>query len=81
MKKFVWVGLLSLVCLLVLTGFGFKKDSPEERRKEIDEATAEVLADLYREVPGSKKYLDRAAGYAVFSKARRTTRAAARMCT
>jgi lipid-binding SYLF domain-containing protein len=67
MKKLVWVGLLSLVSLLVLTGFGFKKDSPEERRKEIDEATAEVLADLYREVPGSKKYLDRAAGYAVFS--------------
>ena len=67
MKRLAWVILLSFVCLVGATGFGFKKDSPSERRAEIDKATSEVLADLYREVPGSKSYIDRAAGYAVFS--------------
>ena len=42
--------LLGLVCLVFLTGFGFKKDSPSAQRKEIDQNTAQVLQDLYREV-------------------------------
>jgi len=53
--------------MTVLSGFGFKKDSPEKQRAEIDGMATEVLSDLYREVPGSKGYIDRAAGYAVFS--------------
>lgn len=59
--------LLGLVCMTLLTGFGFKKDSPAEQRAEIDKVTAQVLTDLYREIPGAKAYIDRAAGYAVFS--------------
>lgn len=58
----------SLVSMTLLTGFGiFDKDSPEEQRKEINELVTEVLADLYREVPSAKYYLDRSVGYAVFS--------------
>jgi lipid-binding SYLF domain-containing protein len=58
---------LSALALTLLTGFKFGKSDPAEERKEIDQATQEVLSRLYREVPGSKKYLDQAAGYAVFS--------------
>lgn len=56
-----------LLCLLVLTGWGFKKDSPDKQRAQIDQATQQVLSDLYREVPGAKELLDSSAGYAVFS--------------
>jgi lipid-binding SYLF domain-containing protein len=59
--------LLGLVCLLLLSGFGFKKDSPEKQRQEIDQMAAQVLDDLYRQVPGSKALLEGAAGYAVFT--------------
>ena len=59
--------MVACFCLLFLTGWGFKKDSPDEQRAEIDQATQQVLNDLYREVPGSKDYLDSAEGYAVFS--------------
>jgi len=65
--QFLRASLLGLVCVTLLTGFGFKKDSAEKQRAEIDEMAAEVLSDLYREAPGSKAYIDRAAGYAVFS--------------
>ena len=58
---------VAVLCLLALTGFGFGKKSPDEARKEIDEATSAVLESLYREVPGAKAYVERAAGYAVFS--------------
>ena len=58
----------SLISMTLLTGFGiFDKDSPEEKRKEINELVSDVLADLYREVPSAKYYLDRSVGYAVFS--------------
>jgi lipid-binding SYLF domain-containing protein len=59
--------LLGLVCLALLSGFGFRKDSPEKQRQEIDQMAAQVLDDLYREAPGSKTLIENAAGYAVFS--------------
>ncbi|RPH92572.1 MAG: hypothetical protein EHM68_17000 [Lysobacterales bacterium] len=59
--------MLGLLCLLLLSGFGFRKDSPEQQRKEIDQMAAQVLDDLYREAPGSKNLIENAAGYAVFS--------------
>lgn len=59
--------IISVLSLTVLTGWGFKKDSPAEQRAEIDQATQQVLDDLFREEPGARNYLDRSAGYAVFS--------------
>lgn len=59
--------LLALLCFGLLTGLGFKKDSPDKQRKEIDAMASEVLAGLYREVPGSKEFIKGAAGHAVFS--------------
>jgi lipid-binding SYLF domain-containing protein len=59
--------LLGLVCLALLSGFGFRKDSTEKQRQEIDQMAAQVLDDLYREAPGSKALIENAAGYAVFS--------------
>lgn len=59
--------MLGLVCMSLLTGFGFKKDSPEKQRNEIDQMATQVLADLYREVPGARDYVARAEGDAVFS--------------
>jgi lipid-binding SYLF domain-containing protein len=59
--------LLGLVCLFLLSGFGFRKDSPEKQRQEIDQMAAQVLDDLNREAPGSKTLIENAAGYAVFS--------------
>ena len=65
--KILQTVLLGLVSLLLLSGFGFKKDSPEKQRQEIDQMAAQVLDDLHRQVPGSKALLKGAAGYAVFS--------------
>jgi len=65
--KVLKTGMLGLLCLLLLSGFGFRKDSPEQQRKEIDQMAAQVLDDLYREAPGSKNLIENAAGYAVFS--------------
>jgi hypothetical protein len=38
-----------------------------EATPEIDQMAAQVLDDLYRQVPGSKALLEGAAGYAVFT--------------
>lgn len=61
------VSIVGVFCLTLLTGFGFNKHSADEQRAGIDRMAAEVLSDLHREAPGSKDYIDRAAGYAVFS--------------
>ena len=66
MKMFK-VSMLAVICLTLLTGWGFKKDSPDQQRKNIDQATSEVLVTLDREVPGAKAYLEDSVGYAVFS--------------
>jgi len=57
----------AVLSLLLLTGLGFGKDTPEQERAEIDKATSKVLEDLYRQLPDARGYIERAAGYAVFS--------------
>lgn len=44
-----------------------KKDSPEEKRTEIQQMRQETLDRLYEEKPGSREMISKAAGYAVFS--------------
>ncbi|MEM1412966.1 MAG: YSC84-related protein [Pseudomonadota bacterium] len=46
---------------------GFSKSDPDEKRQKIDDATAEILADLYREVPGSQEVVEAGVGHAVFA--------------
>jgi len=67
MPKLLKTLFTGLLCLLVLTGWGFKKDSPDKQRAQIDQATQQVLSDLYMKAPGAKELLDSSAGYAVFS--------------
>jgi len=56
-----------VICFFALTGFGLGKKSADEQRAEIDQATSEVLTELYRQEPGARDYVENAAGYAVFS--------------
>ena len=60
-------GMIVILSLTVLSGWGFKKESPDQQRAQIDQATKRVLKDLFREAPGAQGHLDRSAGYAVFS--------------
>jgi len=55
------------ISLFALTGISAKGDSPKEKRANIHKMTHETLADLYKEKPGVKARLEKAAGYAVFS--------------
>ena len=59
MRSVVFSLLLALP-LLVSAG-------PEEERKEAQEMRQQVLADLYKEKPGSKAEIEKSKGYAVFS--------------
>ena len=58
----------AVICMFTLTGFlGAKGDSPKEKRANIQDMAQKTLADLYKEKPGVRARLEKAAGYAVFS--------------
>ncbi|MBA5867474.1 MAG: hypothetical protein GDA67_12355 [Nitrospira sp. CR1.3] len=63
--------ILSACAVISLAGlmgfFGAKGDSAEEKRANIRDMQKQTLADLYKEKPGVRDRLEKAAGYAVFS--------------
>ena len=67
-KNSVLLTAAAVLSLLSLTGFlGAKGDNPKEKRENIRSMQRQTLADLYKEKPGVKDRLEKAAGYAVFS--------------
>jgi len=63
MKKLLPV-LLAVICLLPLSA---KADTPAEQRAAIQKMEADVLAQLYKERPDTRREIADAKGYAVFS--------------
>ena len=64
--------LRGLLCLtLILTPISalalFDKKTPDEERKELQEARAEAMKKLYQEKPAAESEIRNARGYAVFS--------------
>lgn len=59
--------LVAVMSFFLLTGFFGDDPTPEEARKELNDMRQTTLNDLYKISPGSKKEIQNAAGYAVFS--------------
>ena len=58
---------VSIVSLLLLTGFFHGEKDPEKERQEILTMRQETLAGLYKQVPEAEEEISDAVGYAVFS--------------
>ena len=57
----------SLAVILLAGGLAAAKDTPDQKREKTRKMAAQTLEDLYRLQPTSREFIQKSAGYAVFS--------------
>jgi lipid-binding SYLF domain-containing protein len=63
-RQTIW--LLSLTCVLLLSGCAHLGNSPEQKRQSILQMKEQVLAELYQIKPSARAMINSAPGFAVF---------------